>query len=58
MKIYKLLFYILIFNVLIFAENNNNDGKIPHSVWDSDSSNVGQTEIWFQDWTEYTRLFI
>ena len=58
MKIYKLLFYILIFNVLIFAENNYNDGKIPHSVWDSDSSNVGQTEIWFQDWTDYTRLFI
>ena len=35
MKIYKLLFYILIFNVSIFAENNNNDGKIPHSIWDS-----------------------
>ena len=58
MNIYILLFFLLAFNVQAFAENNYNDGKIPHSVWDSDSSNVGQTEIWFQDWTDYTRLFI
>ena len=50
---------LLIFCInLIFAENDYGTGKLPHYVWDSDSSNVGQTEIWFQDWTDYTRLFI
>ena len=43
-----------------FADAKENSGyrSIPHAVWDSDSSNVGRTEIWFQDWTDYTRLFI
>jgi len=56
MNTYRLLFFILFFNILTFANNNN--WKIPHPVWDSDSSNIGQTEIWFQDWTDYTRLLI
>ena len=58
MKMYKLLLYLLCSTILIFAENNYGNEKMPHYVWDSDSSNVGQTEIWFQDWTDYTRLFI
>ena len=58
MKIYKLLLYLLWPFTLVFAENNYGNEKMPHYVWDSDSSNVGQTEIWFQDWTDYTRLFI
>ena len=43
-----------------FADAKENSGysSIPHAVWDSDSSNVGRTEIWFQDWTDYTRLFV
>ena len=58
MKFYKLLLLFTFFiNVLLAKDNYGND-KIPHYVWDSDSSNVGQTEIWFQDWTDYTRLFI
>ena len=58
MKIYKLFLYLLCYFTLVFAENNYGDVKMPHYVWDSDSSNVGRTEIWFQDWTDYTRLFI
>jgi len=58
MKMYKLLLYLLCSTILIFAENNYGNEKMPNYVWDSDSSNVGQTEIWFQDWTDYTRLFI
>ena len=40
------------------AKENSGYGSIPHAVWDSDSSNIGKTEIWFQDWTDYTRLFV
>ena len=58
MNIFTLSFFLLTFNVLAFAENSYFDGKIPHPVWDSDSSNIGQAEIWFQDWTDYTRLLI
>ena len=58
MNINKLLLFSAILINLGFAENKYKNDKMPHHVWDSDSSNVGQTEIWFQDWTEYTRLFI
>ena len=58
MKLYKQLLLLTFFiNVLSAIDNYGND-KMPHYVWDSDSSNVGQTEIWFQDWTDYTRLII
>jgi len=40
------------------AEDKSDFKSIPHYVWDSDSSNIGPTEIWFQDWTDYMRLFI
>ena len=55
----KNIYYILTiaFVVLLNGEEKYNNA-IPHYVWDSDSSNVGQTEIWFQDWTDYTRLFV
>ena len=55
----KNICYILtiVFVVLLKGEEKYNNA-IPHYVWDSDSSNVGQTEIWFQDWTDYTRLFV
>ena len=55
----KKLYYILtiVFAVVLNGEEKYNN-SIPHYVWDSDSSNVGQTEIWFQDWTDYTRLFV
>ena len=51
--------YILtmLFTVILNGEEKYINA-IPHYVWDSDSSNVGQTEIWFQDWTDYTRLFV
>ena len=42
----------------VCATENQNYNSIPHSVWDSDSSNIGRAEIWFQDWTDYTRLFV
>ena len=55
----KNMYYMLtiVFVVLLNGEEKYNNA-IPHYVWDSDSSNVGQTEIWFQDWTDYTRLFV
>ena len=55
----KNIYYILtiVFAVILNGEEKYNNA-IPHYVWDSDSSNVGQTEIWFQDWTDYTRLFV
>ena len=52
------LFIFILSPIFIFSEDNYGTNKLPHYVWDSDSSNVGQTEIWFQDWTDYTRLFI
>lgn len=58
MNIIKLLLFFIIFNSLGFSEDQYTNDKMPYYVWDSDSSNVGQTEIWFQDWTDYTRLFI
>ena len=58
MKLCKLLLYLTFFISVLFAKDNYDNNKMPHYVWDSDSSNVGQTEIWFQDWTDYTRLFI
>ena len=48
---------IIVFAAVLNGEEKYNNA-IPHYVWDSDSSNVGQTEIWFQDWTDYTRLFV
>tara|TARA_B100001559_G_C16345434_1_gene550061 strand:+ start:154 stop:645 length:492 start_codon:yes stop_codon:yes gene_type:complete len=55
----KNIYYILtiIFAVILYGEEKYSNA-IPHYVWESDSSNIGQTEIWFQDWTDYTRLFI
>ena len=58
MKLNKLLLLLVISADMVFSENDYGIDKMPHYVWDSDSSNVGQTEIWFQDWTDYTRLFI
>ena len=58
MNINKLLLLLMLSANLVFTENDYGNDKMPHYVWDSDSSNVGQTEIWFQDWTDYTRLFI
>ena len=55
LNIILILFFI---NYPIFAESKNMVENIPHYVWDSDSSNIGHTEIWFQDWTDYMRLFI
>ena len=43
---------------LLNAEDKSDYKNIPHYVWDSDSSNIGPAEIWFQDWTDYMRLFI
>ena len=55
----KIIYYVftIVFVVILNGEEKYNNA-IPHYVWDSDSSNVGQTEIWFQDWTDYTRLFV
>ena len=58
MKLINQLLLLIFFSNQVFAENDYGIEKMPHYVWDSDSSNVGQTEIWFQDWTDYTRLFI
>ena len=59
MKIYVYLF------IIIFSLNNPLNGVdlkdklvIPYRVWDSDTSNIGQAEVWFQNWVDYTRLFI
>ena len=58
MKLINQLLLLIFFSNQVFAENDYGIEKMPHYVWDSDSSNIGQTEIWFQDWTDYTRLFI
>ena len=57
----KHLFLIIAFSLVqdfASAEENSGYSSIPHTVWDSDSSNIGRAEIWFQDWTDYTRLFV
>ncbi len=53
-------YLLIIINMLnfIYSSDNTSTQKIPYSVWDSDSSNIGPTEVWFQDWVDYTRLFI
>ena len=58
MKLINQLLLLIFLSNQVFAENDYGIEKMPHYVWDSDSSNVGQTVIWFQDWTDYTRLFI
>ena len=58
MKLYKQLLLLTFFINVLSAKDNYGNDKMPHYVWDSDSSNVGQTEIWFQDWTDYTRLLL
>ena len=59
MKYYLKRPLILIFVCnLLFAKTNTSTELIPHYVWDSDSSNIGPAQVWFQDWTDYTRLFI
>ena len=59
MKYYLKRPLILIFVCnLLFAKTNTSSELIPHYVWDSDSSNIGPAQVWFQDWTDYTRLFI
>ena len=55
--IIKLLAVLFILN-LVPAKENQKYNSIPYAVWDSDSSNIGRAEIWFQDWTDYTRLFV
>tara|TARA_Y100000591_G_scaffold243967_1_gene214793 strand:- start:49 stop:615 length:567 start_codon:yes stop_codon:yes gene_type:complete len=58
----KKCFILIIASLLIqnFAGAKESSGynSIPHAVWDSDSSNIGRAEIWFQNWTDYTRLFV
>ena len=54
----KNIFYLSILLTFIYSKDNSSVQKIPQSVWDSDSSNIGPAEIWFQDWVDYTRLFI
>ena len=51
-------FAIFFLQYFVNADENQNYSSIPHFVWDSDSSNIGRAEIWFQDWTDYTRLFV
>ena len=59
MKNYIITFLLIfIMHYFVCATENQNYSSIPHAVWDSDSSNIGRAEIWFQDWTDYTRLFI
>jgi len=59
MKTYlKNLIAINILLSVLYSGDDTSIQKIPYSVWDSDSSNIGPTEIWFQDWVDYTRLFI
>ena len=57
----KHLFLIIVFSLaqgFASAKEKSGYNSIPHAVWDSDSSNIGRAEIWFQDWTDYTRLFV
>ena len=54
----KILIPINILLSVLYSSDYTSIQKIPYSVWDSDSSNIGPTEIWFQDWVDYTRLFI
>jgi len=53
-----IIIILLLLATLLRAEEKSDFKTIPHYVWDSDSSNIGPTEIWFQDWTDYIRLFI
>ena len=54
----KIIIISLCLVSLCYTEENIDPKNIPHYVWDSDSSNIGPAVIWFQDWTDYTRLFI
>ena len=53
----KILIGISVINILI-AKNPKELNHIPHTVWDSEKSNIGIATIWFQDWSEYERLHI
>ncbi len=59
MKIYKfiLFFSLLSMNILI-SKSPKGLNQIPHSVWDSEESNIGIANVWFQNWTDYERLHI
>ena len=54
----KIIIITLCLVSFCYSEENIDPKNIPHYVWDSDSSNIGPAVIWFQDWTDYTRLFI
>jgi len=59
MKIYVYLFIIIFsLSIPIKAGELKEKSVIPYRVWDSDTCNIGQAEVWFQNWVDYTRLFI
>lgn len=57
-KTYILLCLLNFTFLLTKNENNLNGNMPPHAKWNSISSTIGESEIWFQDWSDYVRLFI
>jgi len=53
----KILISTLALSILI-AKDPKDLSQIPHTVWDSEESNIGNAKIWFQDWSNYERLHI
>ena len=59
MKIYKFILLISILSInMLVSKSPNGLNQIPHYVWDSEESNIGIANVWFQNWTDYERLHI
>ena len=57
-KYLYLIILIYYLTSLVHTGDTEPKNSLPFSVWDSFISSAGSTEIWFQNWSDYTRLFI
>ena len=54
-----IILHLITFTFLSSENKNNLSGDMPpYAKWNSISSSIGESEIWFQDWSDYVRLFI
>ena len=57
-KYLYLIILIYYLTSLVHTGDTEPKNSLPFSVWDSFVSSAGSIEIWFQNWSDYTRLFI
>ena len=59
MNYYRLgIIFSIVITCAAYAKNSKDVGQIPYYVWDAEESNIGMTKVWFQNWSDYTRLQI